>query len=123
MKMFIPYESHANAAFGKKVLNVYLFIFFSNEALSSEHSCKAEIYIFLTEKIIYISYGKWLHNAKILGRWHYRCQAIEKRDSDSWDCCRTWFIICVVDISPKSFKLKLKSKYLEYGMDSVVFIY
>ena len=32
--------------------------FLSNEALSSEHNCKVEIYIFLTEKIIYISQDK-----------------------------------------------------------------
>lgn len=44
-----------------------LVFFFSNEARSSEHNCKVEIYIFLTEKIIYISQGKWLHNVKISG--------------------------------------------------------
>lgn len=117
MYTFIPYESHANAAFRKKKKS--LLFFPSNEALSSEYNFKVEIYIFLTEKIIYMSQDKWLHNVKILGHWHHRYQAIEKRDSDSWDSCWTRFIIHLVETPPKSFN----SKYLEYGMDSVVFRY
>lgn len=44
---FIPYKSHANAGFQReKKKKKGLFFFFSNEGLSSEHSCKVEIYIF-----------------------------------------------------------------------------
>lgn len=43
---FIPYKSHANAGFQSEKKKKACSFFFSNEGLSSEHSCKVEIYIF-----------------------------------------------------------------------------
>lgn len=64
MQTFRPYEAmQIQPSEGK----LFVIIFFSNWSLSSEYNCKIKIYIFLTEKIIYIPQGKWLHSMKILG--------------------------------------------------------